>query len=207
LSTSEPGAAFHLVGVVRGERRRIPLREEGRRPGSVEAVRFRDLAALLRPGPAAAEPDAAEVLAHHRAVEEAMQRGDVVPAPWGVVLSQRDEAAELLRDQYVELDHALALVDGRWEFRLHLSPAALGSADADWAARFNALYAELRPLARAALPAPPADRRSFSASFLVDRVSSDAFSERVQELRDEHPDLAVEQTGPWPPYDFVRITF
>jgi hypothetical protein len=38
-------------------------------------------------------------------------------------------------------------------------------------------------------------------------VSSDAFSERVQELRDEHPDLAVEQTGPWPPYDFVRITF
>lgn len=198
--------ALHLVGIVRGERRRIPLREPRDGSSPVRAVRFRDLAVLLRSGPpTTAGTDSDDILMHHRAVERAMQRRTVVPAPWGVVLDGPEQAEELLRAHYVELDQALALLEGRWEMRLHLRPADLASAAEEWPARRTAVYNELRRIARAAVPSAPDERREFAASFLVDRAASDAFADRVQELRERFPELRMEVTGPWPPYDFIHF--
>lgn len=199
-------SAFHLVGVVRGERRRIPLRSDEERSGELQTARFRDLAALLRSGPPSANaPDPDDVLRHHRAVEQAMQRGDVAPAPWGIVFAERDDAADLLRGEYVALDHALALVEGRWEFRVHMVAGLEGDLGA-WAKHRTEAFNELRRLARAAVSSAPASGgRSLVSSFLVERTASDAFAERVQELTELHPELALEITGPWPPYDFIHF--
>ena len=42
-------------------------------------------------------------------------------------------------------------------------------------------------------------------AFLVQRASWTEFSAHVQEQAKRYDELEFEQTGPWPPYDFVRM--
>jgi hypothetical protein len=67
------------------------------------------------------------------------------------------------------------------------------------------VYAELRRLAHAAQPMPPDDGRIFSAAFLVARTAWVEFVERGEDLAAADPRLTLDITGPWPPYDFVRL--
>ena len=67
------------------------------------------------------------------------------------------------------------------------------------------MYAELRRLARAAVPFPRDPPRVLSAAFLVERGASDAFRDRVDQLSALNSALELDLTGPWPPYDFVSM--
>jgi len=44
-------------------------------------------------------------------------------------------------------------------------------------------------------------------SFLVERDRWNVFTDRVSSERERHPTFELEVTGPWPPYDFVRMQF
>jgi hypothetical protein len=46
-----------------------------------------------------------------------------------------------------------------------------------------------------------------SAAFLVEQERWSEFVEQVREQAVRHDDLTFEQSGPWPPYDFVRMDF
>jgi hypothetical protein len=52
-----------------------------------------------------------------------------------------------------------------------------------------------------------ADAEMVAASFLVERDRWSLFADVVAEEGKRFPDLRVECTGPWPPYDFVRMQF
>jgi hypothetical protein len=67
------------------------------------------------------------------------------------------------------------------------------------------MYAELRRVARAAVPFPREAPRVLSAAFLVERGASDAFRDRVDQLSALNSALELDLTGPWPPYDFVTM--
>ncbi|MGH7720478.1 MAG: GvpL/GvpF family gas vesicle protein, partial [Gemmatimonadaceae bacterium] len=60
------------------------------------------------------------------------------------------------------------------------------------------------PLRHAGRADPGAE---LSAAFLLPRDAWGEFSERVAELARHSDSLDFELTGPWPPYDFVRIDF
>jgi len=45
------------------------------------------------------------------------------------------------------------------------------------------------------------------ASFLVDTQRWETFKETVNKEAQRQPALAFGVTGPWPPYDFVRMQF
>jgi hypothetical protein len=45
------------------------------------------------------------------------------------------------------------------------------------------------------------------AAFLVERDKWSAFSDAVREEQARLSHVSFEQTGPWPPYDFVRLQF
>ena len=45
------------------------------------------------------------------------------------------------------------------------------------------------------------------ASFLIERDRWDVFNEIVREEQKRLREMHVECTGPWPPYDFVRMQF
>jgi hypothetical protein len=51
------------------------------------------------------------------------------------------------------------------------------------------------------------DAADISASFLVDRIRWVEFTTSVAESASESDGISVAVTGPWPPYDFVRLQF
>lgn len=200
---------LRLLGIAHGDRRRGGL-WEGAAAARYEAevVRFRDLAALvypalLRVGAVAQD----EVLAHHRRLDAMLQRETVVPVPFGIGFAEERDVVRFLREQHDELVDALAFVDGRWEFRLHMTPESGDFPEALALDLATHAYAELRRASHAALPFPRGEPGSFSAAFLVDRVGTRAFLDRVSELDRANPDLTLDATGPWPAYDFVRLRF
>jgi hypothetical protein len=165
-----------------------------------------DVAALVAPAPPqGADNDPLHVTARHWEVHRALLAGDVVPAPAGMVFAGDPEVAAFLAESYTTLRSALARVRGRWEYRLHVSLADAAFPEAKALDLATHMYAELRRLARAAVPFPRDAPRVLSAAFLVERGASDAFRDRVDQLSALNSALELDLTGPWPPYDFVSM--
>jgi hypothetical protein len=196
--------AIYWYGVARAKAWR-----GGRLIGSGEEVlriRYRDLDALVRPVPYELPPlDESHVLAHQRTVETAMRRGTVLPAPYGVIFRGRRQLIRLMQEQYLALDEGLSFLDGHWELRLHITAADEAESDAGLEDLAMQLYSELRRDTRAAVPFPGAGKRLMSAAFLVDRSLWLEFMDRADEMGSAHREVSFDITGPWPPYDFVRI--
>lgn len=201
------GEGLRLLGVVHGARKRSPLWETAAEPAEqAEAITYRGLGALVYPGPVGVERvEPGDVLAHHQRLDAALQRGTVLPAPFGVAFRGEREVTRFLRTRYVELGDALSLLEGRWEMRLHATPTAPDLPEAKALDLATNVYAELRKLAHAALPLPRTGARAFSAGFLVERLETRQFLDRVEELDAAHPELQLSATGPWPAYDFVAL--
>ena len=169
-------------------------------------VPYEDVAALvcLAP-PAGAEADPLHLTARHWEVHRALLQGDVVPAPAGVVFADDAEVVAFLTESYATLRGALARVAGRWEFRLHIGvvdPAFPVARALDLATH---IYAELRRLSGSAATIQ-AGTSVLSAAFLVDRTASAAFRDRVEALSRLNSALELDLTGPWPAYDFVKMS-
>jgi hypothetical protein len=200
---AQPETGLYLYGVVRAGGWRV-WRPSG--ADAVQRVRCRDLAALVRPAPFRVPVlDREFLVAHQQAVEQAMRRDSILPAPAGVLFRGRRALLRFMEDQYAALDEGLAFVEDHWELRLHVLPASAGEPDAGLRDLAAQLYKELRRSARAAIPFQCSGRRLFSAAFLVDRGAWVRFVERADDLGGSHPEVIVDVTGPWPPYDFVKM--
>lgn len=203
--TADAESGLRLLGVVRGAPRRQPIWEAREDPLGGEAIRYRDLAAVVYPGPseiATIDPTAVE--AHHRRLSDLLERTTVVPAPFGIHFAGEREAVRFLRAAYPQISGALLLLEGRWELRVHLHPAA-GVPDVLALELASEGYAELRRHAHAAIPVPRGDSGTLSAAFLVDRMETDRFRQAVEALGAAHVELSASVTGPWPAYDFVSL--
>ncbi|HEV2149589.1 MAG TPA: GvpL/GvpF family gas vesicle protein [Longimicrobiaceae bacterium] len=198
---------LRLLGVVHGDRRRGGVWDApGAAHGDTEVVRHRDLAALVYPALLRVEAVSPEdVVAHHRRLDAMLQRETVVPAPFGIGFAEERDVVRFLRERHDELLDALAFLEGRWEFRLHTVPGEPDFPEALALDLATHVYAELRKGSHAAIPFPRDEPRTFTAAFLVDRVGTRGFLEKVEELARANPDLSMDATGPWPPYDFVRL--
>lgn len=188
---------LYLYGIVRSR----AWRSSGEGEDLVK-VRYRDLEALVRPGPYTL-PDLRDdaVREHQRLVESSMRRGTILPAPYGLVFRGRRALIRFMEDQYIVLDEGLAFLDGHWELRLHIA----GEDEEGLRELSTHVYSELRRFARAAIPLPVGEGRLMSAAFLVERGGWIEFVERSDDLGDTHPELNLDITGPWPPYDFVTL--
>lgn len=224
MARGERGAAgehsssgFYLYGVTRSQGWRARPRGGGEQ--RCGRVRFRDLEAVVSPAPfGLPELDARGLEAHQRVVGELACRCTILPAPPGVVFSGRRTLVGFLDDQYLVLAEGLALLEGHWEFRVHVKRAEAvarlvggenrGEGDAGGgvgAGEWARLYSELRGRTRAALAFPHRDGLAFTAAFLVERARWIDFVEQAEALGASHPELVLDLTGPWPPYDFVKL--
>lgn len=175
--------------------------------GDVMRVRYRDLEALVSPVSYDLPTlDQESLLAHQRVLESAMRHGTVLPAPYGIVFRGRRQLIRMLQDQYVAIDEGLSFLDGHWELRLHIGSRDAGEVDPALTDLAMQMYTELRRHARAAVPFASDHDRLVSAAFLVERNAWIEFVERADDLGSAHPELVFDVTGPWPGYDFVRIT-
>ena len=200
-SRAVAGDGLYLYGITRARSwRGTPVEGE-----PIIMVRYRDLEALVRPVPyRVPELDDESLGGHQRMVDSTMRKGTILPAPFGLVFRGRRAVVRFLEDQYIVLDEGLAFLDNHWELRLHI--AAVDEEEAPALKEVGThLYSELRRFARAALPLRARDDRILSAAFLVERGAWIEFVERTEDLQSSHPEVSFDLTGPWPPYDFVRM--
>ena len=204
------GSALRVFGIAAADGGPSNVLAQG-----TELVTFRDIGAVVKNAPyarAEADIDHAE---HRRVIETVFQHSAIVPAPLGLVMRSKDTLVRWLEIHYVTLSEALAFIEGRAAARVHVKYADLAAIvpgeTAEAAADIDAIAAgSFRLLRRHAVASVGVKSRgepglSASASFLVDRDKWDAFAEVVREEDKRASDLEFELTGPWPPYDFVRM--
>jgi hypothetical protein len=195
-------AALYVYGITRSRGWRSPRGEND----EVLRVRYRDLEAVVRAREFRVPRLEEELIKEHQhTVEEVMRRGTILPLPFGVVFRGRRVLIRFLQDQYLVLDEALAFLEGHWELRMHIAQVKEGEPPPELHEAATQIYTELRRLARAAVPFPREAQRLLSAAFLVDRSAWIDFVARAEDLGANTPALSIDVTGPWPPYDFVRL--
>jgi hypothetical protein len=197
-----------------------------------DLVAYRDIAAVVEPGAYTAEPMGAGALERHRSVvDEVFARRAVVPAPPGTVFRSREALASWLELHYFTLVDALGFVEDRAAARVTVAWAA----DADASRRASPLHLDAgQPtgeeraesdalVAEAGEPFRALRREAVSllvlraeelgepaaayGSFLVERARWAQFEQAVAREAQLRPGLQLRLTGPWPPYDFVRMQF
>jgi hypothetical protein len=174
-------------------------------------VVLRDIGAIVRPSAYTMPPlDDGEMLECERIVEAVFRAQTILPAPCGTVFKSEDHVRRWLELNYVSLIEGIHFVDGRCEARVHASDLPgddVDAGDPDHVAHVAESFRNLRKHAVATLPLRPEEGRIMSGAFLVDRAEYSGFEQRVKEQARHSAGLRLHLTGPWPPYDFVRLDF
>jgi hypothetical protein len=202
-----PVNGLRLYGVA------LVAHENGRATPTLQTtvLRFRELGALVRPAPyARVECTAAELAAHRRVIDSAFRTGAILPAPCGTVFRSAERVRRWMVQNYIALSEGIHFVAGRCEARVHIS--ARNTTPGEPFPDIAPVAAEcLRELRRSAVASVPVRREesgiTASAAFLVEQERWSEFVEQVSEQAARYDELTFEQTGPWPPYDFVRMDF
>ena len=198
--------ALRLYGVA-------PLAHADDRPlvDCTSVVSLRDIGAIVRPSAYTIPPlDDTALLECERVVEAVFRAHTILPAPCGTVFKSEDHVRRWLELNYVSLIEGIHFVDGRCEVRVHASERAAEAGDGaevDRVAIATDAFRSLRKFAVAALPLRPEDGRVMSSAFLVDRGEYASFEQHVTDHECRTTALKLHLTGPWPPYDFVRLDF
>lgn len=185
-----------------------------RLPEGVKPLPVRELAAIVEEGDyTAREVDAAEVARHMEVNRALFDQESVLPTPLGTVFRSVEVLQRWMELHYVALSDALAWVEDRYAARVHMTRAGGREADREAGSDLAAVAAEVaRTLKRHAVASVPLRNEEvtgivLSAAYLVERGLFQEFSGAVDEARERHDLLRIDLTGPWPPYDFVRMQF
>jgi hypothetical protein len=188
----------------------LPLPANGDAAATV--VPFRELGAIVTEQAqfAVQEPQPADLDAHREIVDDVFRRSPLLPAPPGVVFRTRDVLTRWMELHYVALTDAIGFVEDRSAARLHITAVPGKETDAEAVAAASEVIRAIRRRAVASVPlgaSPTSDEVLRSVAFLVDRVRWKEFVAEVSEQRKAHAALRLEISGPWAPYDFVRMQF
>lgn len=178
-------------------------------------VHYRALAAIVEPSPYSVSTLEDEEMAKYlRVLEESHLHASVLPAPPGTVFQSQGTLMRWLELHYFTLTEALSVVEGHAAARVSIT--IQGDQEDKGKKSFAALAAEslrlLRSEAAATVTLPKTDgdeddRVVARASFLVDTQRWENFKNTVSKEAERQSALDFRVTGPWPPYDFVRMQF
>lgn len=185
-------------------------------------VAFRMLAAVVSPSKyTRVALNEKEMNEYTRILEEVQSNAAVLPAPPGTTFRTSESLARWLELHYFTLTQAIALVEGHGEARVLITKSLNADPDDATAAEIKentkqlaALASDsmrvLRGQAAATISLPVSDEDTTvvaHASFLVDMERWGLFSELVAKEDQRNAELDFRLSGPWPPYDFVRMEF
>lgn len=183
-------------------------------PDGVQSITVRELSALAEDGDYSAREVGPEDVARHMDVNRALFATDsVLPTPVGTVFRSSEVLQRWMELHYVALSDALAWIEDRSAARVHITRAHARHGDEEAGSDLAAVAAEVtRSLRRHAVASVPLRNEEItgivlSAGYLIERELFREFADAVAESRGRYENLQIELTGPWPPYDFVRMQF
>ncbi len=213
---------LRLHAITLADAAHAPMPADGNHTGTFAAIReeirfipFRDLCAVVSDQKEFHLDDVtpADVDQHRNIVDGIFRRTAVLPAPVGAVFRSADVLTKWMELHYVSLTGALEFVDDRAAARVHIVRADGKSEDLEAGSDLAAAAAEsVRALRRRAVAMVPLRLEQvtglvLSASFLVERDLWKEFLHAANEQHDAHHHLRYDVTGPWAPYDFIRMQF
>lgn len=181
-------------------------------PEGVRMMTLRELCAVIEEGdfsPSDVSP--ADTQRHLDVVSSLYREEAILPLPVGAVFRNEEVLNRWMDLHYVALSDALAWVEDRVAARVHINRATGRESDRDTGSDLAAVAAEVnKSLRRHAVSTVPLHNEqvtgiTLSAAYLVERQLWEEFRDAVGDEREKHPVLSIELTGPWPPYDFVRL--
>lgn len=183
-------------------------------PEGVQLTLFRELAAVVEEGEfEPIQPDGEALERYADVIETVFDHGPVLPAPPGTVFRDASVLVRWMEPHYVALTDALAYVEDRAVARVHMCRGDGDPEDRDKGADLAAAAAEsYRALRRRSVAAVPLKTEHLtgivlSGAFLVERELWGDFEATLRDERQRNAGLRMDLTGPWPPYDFVRMQF
>ena len=204
-------SALRLFGVAAVESGQTNSLAEG-----TTLTHYRALAAIVEPSTyAIVNLDDDEMAKYLRVLEEAYMHAAVLPAPPGTVFQSTSTLTRWLELHYFTLTEALSVVEGHAAARVSITMTK-NPQDSEAQKTFAALAAEslrlLRGQAAATVTLPRGENDDEDgivgrASFLIDTQRWQSFTDTVSKESQRQPALDFHVTGPWPPYDFVRMQF
>jgi len=202
--------ALRLYGVAAVESGHTSSLAEG-----TTLTHYRALAAVVEPSTyALTSLDDGEMANYLRVLEEVHAHTSVLPAPPGTVFQSQSTLTRWLELHYFTLTEALSVIEGHAAARVSITMQ--GKHELETQKSFAALAADslrlLRSQAAATVTLPKADADDEEgviarASFLIDTQRWQAFNDTVSKEAERQSELDFQVTGPWPPYDFVRMQF
>jgi hypothetical protein len=202
--------ALRLYGVAAVESGHTSSLAEG-----TTLTHYRALAAIVEPSTySIATFDDGEMANYLRVLEEVHSHTSVLPAPPGTVFQSQSTLNRWLELHYFTLTEALSVIEGHAAARVSIMMQGKHAPEAQKS--FASLAADslrlLRGQAAATVTLPRADEDEADgvvarASFLIDTQRWQAFTDTVSKEAERQSSLDFRVTGPWPPYDFVRMQF
>ena len=201
--------ALKIYGVIMQDGHETP-----KLPAGLKLISMRELAAVAEEGDFGLhDVDPAEITRHSEVVTAMFQKDAILPTPVGTVFRSADVLNRWMELHYVSLSDALAWVEGRQAARVHITRANARNGEKEAGSDLAAIAAEVsRSLRRHAVSTVPLRNEEvtgivLTAAYLVERELWSEFAESVSDEGEKHPVVKIELTGPWPPYDFVRMQF
>jgi hypothetical protein len=181
----------------------------------ITLIPFRDLCAVVSEQKKFEVDDVSggELVRHRMVVDAVFRRAAVLPAPVGVVFRTSEVLRRWMELHYVSLTDALEFVEDRQVARVHVVRADGSAGELESGSDLAAAAADaFRSLRRHSVASVPLRHEQvtglvLSAAFLVERDLWKDFLAVVDEQHRTHSLLQYDITGPWAPYDFVRMQF
>jgi hypothetical protein len=147
-----------------------------------------------------------EVELHRKVVEQVMKEHSVLPVAYGMAFKNKKLLLIAMSVGYKAMKKAMNEVDNRVELGVKLF---LPKENATWDGKEECKSVFLETLKKKAIQSKElklfSERLILNISFLIDRDKINDFSGEVEQLGNKYPDLKIQYSGPWPPYNFVDI--
>lgn len=183
-------------------------------PAGVQLTTLRELAAVTETGEFGGhDVDTPDIERHADVIGALFDKDAVLPAPVGTVFKSAEVLERWMELHYVALTDALAWVENRAAARVHVTRATARETAHPPTSDLATIAAEVtRSLRRHAvssigLRSEGSTSVVSSSAYLVERELWDEFKDALEDEREKHPLVGLELSGPWPPYDFVRMQF
>ncbi len=147
-----------------------------------------------------------EVELHRKVIEQVMKEHSVLPVAYGMVFKNKKLLLVAMSAGYKAMKKAMSEVDNKVELGVKVFlPKEAASWDGKEKCKSDFMEALRKKAAQSKELKLFSDRLIMNASFLVDRNKIDGFSGEVEQLGNKYPDIKIQYSGPWPPYNFVDI--